>query len=162
MPYVESCRQLRISFSKLSSRPSRHLFLSLPRSLQRRLLRCKQQFKCSSFSSLRHSIQKLNHCIRDRTCLRRRLTHYKVRTFASEHEMYKSFIDVLLVFTASVQHGTSKRERSESNKRQGTDYEHEEGSDWDQCSTANFNVEEEAQQRGRNMSYAAQHQNCPN
>ncbi|GIL72516.1 hypothetical protein Vretimale_4302 [Volvox reticuliferus] len=40
-----------------------------------------------------------------------------------------------------------RRERSELSKRHGTEYEHEEGSDWDQCSTANFNVEEEAQQR---------------
>ncbi|GLC35996.1 hypothetical protein PLESTB_000527500 [Pleodorina starrii] len=44
-------------------------------------------------------------------------------------------------------HGPPKRERSEISRRQGADYEHEEGSDWDQCSTANFNVEEEAQQQ---------------
>ncbi|KAG2499105.1 hypothetical protein HYH03_002690 [Edaphochlamys debaryana] len=40
-------------------------------------------------------------------------------------------------------HGPPKRERSELKKRQGTEYE--EDSDWDQCSTANFNVDEETQ-----------------
>ncbi|PNW77250.1 hypothetical protein CHLRE_10g428650v5 [Chlamydomonas reinhardtii] len=40
-------------------------------------------------------------------------------------------------------HGPPRRERSELKKRQGTEYE--EDSDWDQCSTANFNVDEDAQ-----------------
>lgn len=39
-----------------------------------------------------------------------------------------------------------RRERSDLRRRQGA--EEDEDSDWDQCSTANFNVDEEAQTKG--------------